>query len=102
MKPKYHIVVSKSPDNNKTDKLLWYKIGVVFEKEGGKLIGLLESVPTNWNGWFILSTHIGKNKEEEPKPIPTEPLAVLDEIGKNATEKAIEEKEKKDVEDVPF
>lgn len=46
------------------EKTRWTKIGIVIEKDASKMSLKLESIPTAWDGWAILSPP--KTKEDLP------------------------------------
>lgn len=65
----YNIVVGKKDKNGKTR---WFNIGSIIKNDKGAVFGVIESIPTGWDGWFNLFKP--KQKGESDIPEESEPL----------------------------
>ena len=64
MKEAKDICVGRKYTSNGEEKTQWMNIGKVFISEDGKMSGVINLIPTNWDGNFQI---FEKKKEEQPK-----------------------------------
>jgi hypothetical protein len=58
----YDLLWKKSEDKN--GKARWERVGVLMEKEDGKLSLKIDLIPAGqWDGWLVVSE---RNEKEEP------------------------------------
>lgn len=65
---KVYDLLWKKAEDEKTGKARWEKVGVLIEKEEGRMSVKIDLVPaTNWDGWLVVSERRRKEEAaEEP------------------------------------
>ncbi|MBI5634950.1 MAG: hypothetical protein HZA15_15895 [Nitrospirae bacterium] len=63
---KVYDLLWKKAEDEKTGKARWEKVGVLIEKDEGKMSVKIDLIPaTNWDGWLVVSER--KAREESAK-----------------------------------
>lgn len=64
-----NISVARNYEVNGKQKTQWTNIGKVFEKDG-KQFGVINLIPTNWDGRFCIFEEAPKANEPNVQPAP--------------------------------
>lgn len=63
---KVYDLLWRKAEDEKTGKARWEKVGVLIEKDEGKMSIKIDLIPaTNWDGWLVVSER--KAREEAAK-----------------------------------